>query len=112
VESRSWSVGAACGENETSHKHPAAFPLKESIDLTLRAAGGKDLPGAKPVAPIERGAVPLIVSHDRLRAFAGAATVGQGRKPRSGGASRDSLDGLPLVRPIRGKRSSSRLCKI
>jgi len=37
------------------------------------------------------------------RALAGAETVGQGRKPRSGGAPRDSLEGLTLVRPLRSK---------
>jgi hypothetical protein len=46
------------------------------------------------------------------RALAGAATVGQGRKPRSGVASRDSLDGLAVVRPLRGKRSCSYLGKV
>jgi len=29
----------------------------------------------------------------------------------SGGASRDSLEGLALVRPLRGKRPYSHLCK-
>src|ERR1700730_13206715 len=43
------------------------------------------------------------------RALAGPAVVGQGLKPRSGGASRDSLEGLALVRPLHGKRSCSHL---
>jgi hypothetical protein len=46
------------------------------------------------------------------RALAGPAAVGQGRKPRSGVASRDSLEGLALVRPLRGKRSCSHLGKV
>ena len=33
------------------------------------------------------------------------ATAGQGRKPRSGGAERASLDGMAPVRPNRGKRT-------
>ena len=46
------------------------------------------------------------------RALPEAATVGQGRKPRSGGAARDSLEGLALVRPLRDKQSCSHLGKI
>jgi hypothetical protein len=105
VESRTWSVGEACGENETSRQHPAAQLLTEPVDSTLRADGGKNLPSAMPVAPVERGAVRSSWAMAAWRALAGAAAVGQGRKPRSGGASSDSLDGLPLVRPPRAKRS-------
>jgi hypothetical protein len=46
------------------------------------------------------------------RAFAGAATVGQGRSREAVARPRDSLDGLALVRPLRDKRSCSRLSKI
>jgi len=82
----------------------------------LRAAGGENLPGAVSVAPVESA-----VERERFRSswamtawrsLAGAETVGQGRKPRSGGAFRDSLDGLALVRPPRPKRSRSHLGKI
>jgi hypothetical protein len=45
------------------------------------------------------------------RALAGAAAVGQGRSREAVARPRDSLDGLPLVRLLRGKRSCSHLGK-
>jgi hypothetical protein len=95
-------------------RHPASIqPFAgptEPVDSALRATGGKNLPSA--MLPVKRGAARSSGGMTAWRALAGAATVGQGRKPRSGGASRDSLDGLALVRPLRGKRSCLHLGKI
>jgi len=41
------------------------------------------------------------------RALAGAAAVGQGRSREAVARLRDRLEGLPLVRPLRAKRSCS-----
>ena len=76
-------------------------------------------------ARVAKGAVPLTLNHDRLR----ATRRGGGRRsrpqPRSGGAARASLDGLATVRPprrqavmaqlalretVRGRSSSTRSC--
>lgn len=46
------------------------------------------------------------------RALAGAATVGQGRSREAVARLRDSLEGLALVRSLRGKRSCSYLGKV
>jgi hypothetical protein len=46
------------------------------------------------------------------RALAGAATVGQGRSREAVARPAPTYDGLALVRPLRGKRSCSQLCKV
>jgi hypothetical protein len=96
VESRTWSVGAAGSENETSRQHPAVRPLVEPWIPKLCAAG----------CPVERSGS-LTLSHDGLASLCRGSGSRSRPKPRSGGAFRDSLDGLALVRPRRGKRSCS-----
>jgi len=59
-----------------------------------------------------KGAVLLTLSHDRFASLCRGSGSRSRPQPRSGGACRDSLDELALVRPRRRKRSCSHLGKV
>ena len=58
---------------------------------------------------VKRGAVPLTLNLDRLRATCWAGDRRSRPQPRSGGAERASLDGLAAVRPARAQAVMAQL---